>query len=126
VIAFTEKALSRIKLDVGEQVRILRDPKNKSLLLRVMRNRKTWCSRINGSDKSIGHFPALSIEDARRIHLKRCLESTGSVIPILTLGQYITEYDIPKSDSKTGSAKAKNLENAFKKSGAKFWDMRLL
>lgn len=125
MIAFTEKALSRIKLDVGEQVRILRDPKNKSLLLRVMRNRKTWCSRINGSDKSIGHFPALSIEDARRIHLKRCLESTGAVIPILTLGQYITEYDVPKSDSKTASAKAKNLENAFKKSGAKFWDVRL-
>ena len=122
---FTHQGLDRVRLDSGEAYRLLYDPKDKSLRLRVQPKRKTWVSRVNGSDKSIGQFPALTIETARQIHKKRLLELKGTISPTLSLGQYIEDIDVPKSDSKTVPAKARNLLNAFTKSGAEFWNQRL-
>ena len=124
-MTFTEKFLHRMKLAPGESRAVFRDPKDKSLMLYVQPRGKTWYSRVNGSDKSIGYFPALSIETARQIHRKRLLENKGHISPTLTLGQYIDDVDVPKSDSKTVPAKARNLKNAFLKSGVKFWDKRI-
>ncbi|MCH1449724.1 MAG: site-specific integrase [Litoricolaceae bacterium] len=124
-MTFTEKSLNRVKLGPGESRLVFRDPKDKSLMLYVQPRGKTWYSRVNGSDKSIGRFPALSIDDARQIHRKRSLETKGHIMPTLTLGQYIDEHDVPKSDSKTVPAKSRNLKNAFLKSGVDFWDKRI-
>lgn len=124
-MTFTEKFLSRAKLAPTESRLIFRDPKDKSLMLYVQPRGKTWYSRVNGSDKSIGQFPALTIETARQIHKKRLLELKGTITPSLSLGQYIEDVDVPKSDSKTVPAKARNLMSAFKKSGAQFWSQRL-
>ena len=124
-IKFTHQGLDRVRLDQDENYRLLYDPKDKSLRLRVQPKRKTWVSRVNGSDKSIGQFPTLSIETARQIHKKRLLETKGTILPTLTLGQYIDDVDVPRSDSKTVPAKARNLKNAFLKSGVDFWDKRI-
>lgn len=56
---FTHQGLDRVRLDSGEAYRLLYDPKDKSLRLRVQPKRKTWVSRVNGSDtKSILIVPS--------------------------------------------------------------------